>query len=80
MATKKQLKWGSQEWETHLRRSLAQRKRHGADIKDIEGLIAYIKGKGPAQKQSSSSNQNNKRTIRSSTIIVNARSHRQRLL
>lgn len=36
------LKWGSDAWRTHLRRSLAQRKRHGEKITDPEGLIAYI--------------------------------------
>jgi hypothetical protein len=46
----KQLKWGSPEWRTHLRRSLAQRKRHGEDIKDVEGLIDYIERNGPDQK------------------------------
>lgn len=40
--------WGSDEWRTHLRRSLAQRKRHGENITDIEGLIDYIEAKGPA--------------------------------
>lgn len=44
-----ELKWGSDEWRTHLRRSLAQRKRHGEDIKDIEGLIDYIEAKGPSK-------------------------------
>jgi len=46
-----QLKWGSKDWKTHLRRSLAQRKRYGEDIKDIEGLIDYIEIKGPAKRK-----------------------------
>jgi hypothetical protein len=44
-----ELKWGSEEWRTHLRRSLAQRKRHGENITDIEGLIDYIEAKGPTK-------------------------------
>lgn len=44
------LKWGSPEWETHMRRSLAQRKRHGQITVDIEKLIGYIKDKGPVAK------------------------------
>jgi hypothetical protein len=43
------LKFGSPEWETHMRRSLAQRKRHGENITDIDGLINYIESKGPAK-------------------------------
>lgn len=43
------LKFGSEEWKTHMRRSLAQRKRHGEKIDDIEGLITYIVKKGPAK-------------------------------
>jgi hypothetical protein len=45
----KNLKWGSPEWRTHLRRSLAQRKRHGEKITDIEGLIDHIQKQGPAK-------------------------------
>lgn len=44
-----QLEWGSKEWRTHLRRSLAQRRRHGETITDMEGLIDYIEAKGPAK-------------------------------
>lgn len=47
---KSNLKFGSPEWETHMRRSLAQRKRHGEKINDIDGLITYIKRKGPSEK------------------------------
>lgn len=45
------LKFGSPEWITHMRRSLAQRKRHGEKIDDIEGLIAYIVKKGPSKEK-----------------------------
>lgn len=45
----KEPEFGSEAWVTHMRRSLAQRKRHGENITDIEGLIKYIKNKGPAQ-------------------------------
>lgn len=47
---KTNLKWGSKPWRTHLKRSLAQRKRHGEKITDIDGLIDYIEKKGPAKK------------------------------
>lgn len=42
-------KFGSTEWQTHMRRSLAQRKRYGEHITDIEGLIKYIMAQGPAK-------------------------------
>lgn len=45
------LKWGTDAWRTHLRRSLAQRKRHGEKIDDIEGLINYIEAKGPSKAE-----------------------------
>lgn len=45
-----EIKFGTPEWRTHMRRSLAQRKRHGEKITDIEGLIDYIEKKGPAAK------------------------------
>lgn len=48
--TQKVLVFGSEAWRTHMRRSLAQRKRHGENITDIEGLIGYIEKKGPAKK------------------------------
>lgn len=50
MATTKQLKWGSDAWRTHLRRSLAQRRRHGEKITDVEGLIDYIEHQGPKKR------------------------------
>lgn len=49
MADPQKLEFGSPEWRTHLRRSLAQRKRYGENITDIEGLISYIEKKDPAK-------------------------------
>lgn len=48
---KKTPKFGTPAWDTHMRRSLAQRKRYGEKITDIEGLIGYIKAKGPSTKK-----------------------------
>lgn len=45
------LAWGSKAWREHMRRSLAQRKRHGEHIKDIDGLIDYIEKRGPAKSK-----------------------------
>lgn len=76
------LKWGSPEWRTHLRRSLAQRKRHGEKIDDIEGLIQYIEKKGPTKQAPRKSNRT---AVHASMprvtggISVNVRSHRQRI-
>lgn len=74
MAT--ELKWGSPEWKTHMRRSLAQKKRHGANITDIESLIIYIERKGPAKDNRSNKKSVNKKPAkpakRSTNKIVNA--------
>lgn len=55
------LTWGSKEWRTHLRRSLAQRKRYGENITDIEGLIDYIETKGPKEGNKSAKTQGSRK-------------------
>lgn len=65
-------KFGTTEWRTHMRRSLAQRKRHGEKITDIEGLIDYIERKGPAHKDATSVPASEKRTtVKQNTTSTN---------
>lgn len=53
-----------------MRRSLAQKKRHGANITDIESLIEYIERKGPAKAKNVKTKTTKPR--RSTNKIVNA--------
>lgn len=47
----KNLKIGSTEWQTHLRRSLAQRKRHGKINTKVEEEVSYILSKTKTAKK-----------------------------
>jgi hypothetical protein len=69
-------RWGSPEWRTHLRRSLAQRKRHGEKITDIEGLIDYIQAKGPGKGDTSGKSQKRSNSAAATSVHKKAKAKR----
>lgn len=69
-------KWGTPEWRTHLRRSLAQRKRHGEKITDIEGLIDYIEAKGPGKGDINGKTQERRNSAAATSVHQKAKAKR----
>jgi hypothetical protein len=43
--------WGSKKWRETMHRELAQRKRHGENIRDVYGLTDWIEKHGKAKKK-----------------------------
>jgi hypothetical protein len=70
------LKFGSPAWRTHMRRSLAQRKRHGEKITDIEGLINYIEAKGPGKGATHGKAKKGRNSASASSVHQKAQSKR----